>query len=114
MTPTLAHISDYLLKAELHEGDCWHRQDYRIASVMVWQAEQGECPSYELAFLQLFGRHPKRVTSWWRNRRILARLAEFCNTPTPLLAANRLNEALTVIPDYDPTTKYIPRPGRVA
>lgn len=102
MTP--AAISDYLLDAEWREPDVWHQQDYRVASVMVGQAEQGEPPCYDRAFVQLFGKWPKDVTWWWRDRAKLLFLSEYCNRATPLLLANYAEELLlgewTEIADY--------------
>lgn len=101
---TLAHISDYLLEAEFREPDFWHQQDYRLASVMVGQAEQGDSPDYDWAFVQLFGKWPKDVTWWWRDREKLLFLSEYCNRPTPLLLANYAEELLlgewVEIPDH--------------
>ena len=101
----LARVSDYLLQAEIEEGDPWYAQDYRVASVMVGYAEEGRCPSYERAFLELFGKYPREVTGWWRNRAKLWFLAQDGNRPSPLLLANRayellLNRDLIEIPDH--------------
>lgn len=105
----LARIQDHLMRAELSECDIWYQQDIRVASLMVAMAEEGRRPSYEKAFVQLFGKHPNQITSWWGNRRILLRLAEECNRPTPLLCANRVKEVLEVIPDYDPSIEQVGR-----
>ena len=59
------------MRAELSECDIWYQQDIRVASLMVAMAEEGRRPSYEKAFVQLFGKHPNQITSWWGNRRIL-------------------------------------------
>src|SRR5579872_4424012 len=101
----LAHVSDYLLQAEIEEGDPWYAQDYRVASVMVGYAEEGRCPSYERAFLELFGKYPREVTGWWRNRAKLWFLAQDGNRPSPLMLANRAYELclmrdLIEIPDH--------------
>lgn len=76
-----------------------------MASVMVGHAEEGRCPSYERAFLELYGKYPRDVVGWWRDRRKLLLLAQDANRPSPLLLANRahellLNRNLVEIPDY--------------
>lgn len=101
----LARVSAYLLQAEIDEGDPWYQQDYRLAGLMVGMAEEGRCPSYENAFLELFGKASREVVGWWRDRRKLLFLAHDGNCPTPLLLANRahdllLNRDLIEIPDH--------------
>ncbi len=97
----LARIQDYLLAAELREPDVWRQQDIRLASLMVAMAEQGKRPNYEKVFQDLYGKHPQFVVDWWRDRRKLWQIAEFCDRPTPLLCANRLREVFNTVPDYD-------------
>ena len=51
------------MKAEGREPDIWFQQDYRVASLMVAMAEEGRRPSYERAFMRLFGKQAKDVTA---------------------------------------------------
>lgn len=114
MNPMLAHVSDYLMDAECREPDIWHQQDYRVASVMVGQVEQGETPCYDRVFTQLFGKWPKGVTWWWRDREKLLFLSEYCNRATPLMLANYTEELLLSewieIPDHGWVPKAAAKP----
>lgn len=109
MTPTLAHIGDYLMDAEIREPDVWHRQDYRLAQIILVLADEGNSNPYSKAFRMLFHKNAHEVRFWWRDRRKLLWLSEATNCPTPLLVANRVEEVFNVIPDYDPGREVVSR-----
>lgn len=94
-------VLQFLEWAELREADSWYRSDYRLAAHIITLAAEGKADPYTQAFVQLYGKHPSRVVSWWRDRRKLLQLAELANTPTPLLAANQAQELLGIVPDFD-------------
>lgn len=98
----------YLEGAEDREPAIWFQQDIRLAWVMVALAAEGNADPYVNGFIQLFHKHPSKVTWWWRDDEKLWRLAQVTNCPTPLLVANRAEEALGIIPDFDYSTQVSP------
>lgn len=104
----------YLEKAELkaaNRGERWEADDYRLSQHVVLLAEEGKADPYTLGFFRQYHIHPSKVTWWWRDSKKLLFLAEATNCPTPLLVANRAEEAFNspaLIPDYDPTLQVSP------